>query len=326
MLLVTGAAGFIGFHVCQRLLREGRDVVGIDSVNDYYDPALKRARLAELFPHAKFRFVEADIAEEGALESALPRQEATQVLHLAAQAGVRYSLEAPFAYERSNLAGHLRVLEYARAAPRLTHLVYASSSSVYGDRSDGPFRETDRCDAPASLYAATKRACELMSETYARLFGLRQTGLRFFTVYGPFGRPDMAYWSFTEKVMRGETLTLYGEGKLARDFTYIDDMAPAVIRSLDLPPDGDPPHLILNLGNHNPSTVLDLVAAVEAATGRTAERIYAPRNKVEVSATYADITRAQERFGFRPATRLDIGVARFVEWYRSYTERIANGE
>ena len=320
MLLVTGAAGFIGFHVCRRLLREGREVVGIDSVNDYYDPALKRARLAELLPHASFRFAEADLAEEGAVERALPRADVTQILHLAAQAGVRYSLEAPFAYERSNLAGHLRVLEYARAAPKLTHLVYASSSSVYGDRSDGPFRETDRCDAPASLYAATKRACELMSETYARLFGLRQTGLRFFTVYGPFGRPDMAYWSFTEKVMRGETLTLYGDGKLARDFTYIDDMVPAVIRALDLPPDGDPPHLIVNLGNHNPSTVLDLVAAVEAATGRKAQREYAPRNKVEVSATYADIERAQERFSFAPATTLNVGVARFVEWYRGYAK------
>jgi UDP-glucuronate 4-epimerase len=318
MILVTGAAGFIGYHVCRRLLDEGREVVGIDSINTYYDPKLKRARLAELLTHANFRFTEGDLAEEGALERALPRSEARQILHLAAQAGVRYSLEAPFAYERSNLAGHLRVLEYARAAPNLSHLVYASSSSVYGDRTDGPFRETDRCDTPASLYAATKKSCELMSETYARLFGLPQTGLRFFTVYGPFGRPDMAYWSFTEKVMRGETLTLYGEGKLARDFTYIDDMAPAVIRSLDLPPDGDPPHLVVNLGNHNPSTVLDLVAAVEAATGLEAKREYAPRNKVEVSATYADIARAQERFGFSPAIPLKVGVARFVEWYRGY--------
>lgn len=319
MLLVTGAAGFIGYHVCRRLLEAGRAVAGIDSVNSYYDPSIKRARLAALAKHPGFRFVKGDIADEGALERAVPREAVTHVVHLAAQAGVRYSLEAPFTYERSNLAGHLRVLEYARHAPNFQHLVYASSSSVYGDRSDGPFRESDRCDAPASLYAATKRSGELMSETYARLFGLRQTGLRFFTVYGDFGRPDMALWTFTEKVLKGETITLFGEGKLARDFTHIDDMAPAVIRAIDVVPGGEPPHEVVNLGNHNPSTVNDLVAAVEKATGAAAKKELAPRNAVEVTATYADITRARERFGFAPQVTLEDGVAQFVRWYRSYT-------
>jgi UDP-glucuronate 4-epimerase len=217
------------------------------------------------------------------------------------------------------VAGHLRVLEYCRHAPGLQHLVYASSSSVYGDRTDGPFREDDRCDAPVSLYAATKRACELMSETYARLFGLKQTGLRFFTVYGPFGRPDMAYWTFTDRVMRGEEITLFGEGRLARDFTYIDDMAPAVVRALELPPEGTPPHLIVNLGNHRPSTVLELVAAVEQAVGKQARCVMAPRNPVEVEATYADIARAQARYGFSPSTPLAEGIARFVEWRKAWT-------
>ncbi|MGE3248933.1 MAG: NAD-dependent epimerase/dehydratase family protein [Hyphomonadaceae bacterium] len=319
MFLVTGAAGFIGFHVTQRLLAEGHDVAGIDSVNAYYDPALKRTRLAVLGENKRFRFHEADLAEEGALEAALTPGEATHIIHLAAQAGVRHSLTAPFDYEHANVKGHLRVLEYARRADRLEHLVYASSSSVYGDRSDGPFRETDRCDTPASLYAATKRSCELMSETYARLFGLKQTGLRFFTVYGPYGRPDMAYWSFTQKVLAGETLTLFGNGELARDFTFIGDMAPAVVKAAMTPPADDPPHVIVNLGNHRPQTVNDLVAAVEKATGLKAKTEFAPRNAVEVSATYADIARAQARFGFNPQTRLEDGVAQFVSWYRQYT-------
>ncbi|MEJ0060822.1 MAG: NAD-dependent epimerase/dehydratase family protein [Terricaulis sp.] len=318
MLLLTGAAGFVGYSVARRLLAAGRDVVGVDEVNAYYDPALKRLRLAELAKFPNFRFVEIDIAQEGALAKALPPGEVTHILHLAAQAGVRYSLEAPFAYEHANTKGHLCVLEYARAAPKLKHLVYASSSSVYGDRTDGPFREDDRCDAPCSLYAATKRACELMSETYARLYNIPQTGMRFFTVYGPFGRPDMAYWTFTDKIMNGEPVTLYGEGLLKRDFTFIDDMAPAIVRSLDVPPDGDPPHLIVNLGNSKPSSVLDLVDAIEAASGVKAERILAPPQKVEVSATYADISRAHALYGFAPAVPLREGIARFVDWYRGY--------
>ncbi len=314
MLLVTGAAGFIGYHVARRLLESGAAVTGVDSVNAYYDPALKRGRLAELARFANFRFVEADIATPGALEAALPRADATAIVHLAAQAGVRHSIEAPFEYERANVAGHLSVLEYARHAPNLRHLVYASSSSVYGDRTSGPFREDDRCDQPASLYAATKRACELMSETYARLYAIPQTGLRFFTVYGPWGRPDMAYFSFTEKILKGEPLTLFGDGKLSRDFTYIDDVSAAIVAIVGQPPAGSPPHAIYNLGNSRPSTVLELVAAIEAATGRRAERILAPPQPGDVTVTYADHSRATADFGFAPKTGLEEGIARFVAW------------
>ena len=316
MLLVTGAAGFIGYHVARRLLEAGADVVGVDSLNAYYDPALKRDRLAQLAAFPRFRFAETDIADPGALAAALPTTDVTAIIHLAAQAGVRHSIEAPFAYERANVAGHLCVLEYARAAPRLKHLVYASSSSVYGDRAEGPFREDDRCDAPASLYAATKRACELMSETYARLYAIPQTGLRFFTVYGPWGRPDMAYFGFTEKMLRGETITLYGDGTLARDFTYIDDVAAAVARIVEAPPEGKPPHAIYNLGNSNPSTVLDLVAAIERTAGVRAKTMLAPPQPGDVTVTFADHTRASARFGFAPATTLNDGVQRFVDWYK----------
>jgi UDP-glucuronate 4-epimerase len=321
MLLITGVAGFVGYSVARLLLEAGAEIVGIDEVNAYYNPALKRGRLGELARFKGFRFVEADIAAEGALESALPVRDVTRVLHLAAQAGVRYSLKVPLAYEHANVKGHLRVLEYARAAPKLTHLAYASSSSVYGDRTDGPFRETDRCDSPASLYAATKRSCELMSETYARLYGLAQTGMRFFTVYGPWGRPDMAYWLFTDAILKGEPITLYGEGKLARDFTFIGDMAPTLARIIEAPPAGEtPPHVIVNLGNSRPSTVNDLVDAIEAATGKRAERVLAPRNPVEVSATFADVTRAAQRYGFAPSTPLSDGVARFVAWRRAHAD------
>lgn len=314
MLLVTGAAGFIGYHVARRLLESGAAVVGVDSVNAYYDVGLKRARLAELARFAKFRFVEGDIAEQGVLESAVARDAITAIVHLAAQAGVRHSIEAPFAYERANVAGHLAVLEYARHAPNLAHLVYASSSSVYGDRTSGPFREDDRCDTPASLYAATKRACELMSETYARLYGIPQTGLRFFTVYGPWGRPDMAYFSFTEKILRGEPVTLFGEGKLSRDFTFIDDVSAAIETIVGRPPAGAPPHALYNLGNSQPNTVLELVAAIEKATGRAAQTILAPPQPGDVTVTFADHSRATAAFGFAPKTGIEEGVARFVAW------------
>lgn len=314
MLLVTGIAGFIGYHVARRLLESGAEVVGVDSLNAYYDPALKHGRLGELARFGNFRFVETDIAEPGALAAAAPQGEVSVIVHLAAQAGVRHSIEAPFAYERANVAGHLSVLEYARHAPKLKHLVYASSSSVYGDRTSGPFREDDRCDEPASLYAATKRACELMSETYARLYAIPQTGLRFFTVYGPWGRPDMAYFSFTDKILAGEAVTLFGDGKLSRDFTYIDDVSAAIETIVGKPPAGKPPHALYNLGNSQPSTVLDLVAAIEKATGRHAERILAPPQPGDVTTTFADHTRASAAFGFAPKTTLADGITRFVAW------------
>lgn len=322
MFLVTGAAGFIGFHVAQRLAAAGADVVGVDSLNAYYPVALKRARLEALAAHKSFRFVQADIAEPGALEAALARAEATHIIHLAAQAGVRYSIDAPFEYERANVAGHLAVLEYARHAPRLKHMVYASSSSVYGDRTEGPFREDDRCDAPASLYAATKKSCELMSETYARLYGVPQTGLRFFTVYGPWGRPDMAYWSFTEKLFAGRPLTLFANGEAARDFTYIDDVAAIMQVIVERPPASAPPHKVYNLGNSRPVTVNAFVDALEAATGRTAIREYAPPQPGDVAVTFADISRAARDFGYAPKTRLEEGLACFTQWWRDAGRRI----
>ncbi len=320
MLLITGVAGFIGFHAAKTLLAAGWDVAGIDEVNAYYDPAVKRARLAALAGEKRFRFIEADMAAEGALEAAAPAASLTHILHLAAQAGVRYSLRAPFAYEHANVRGHLAVLEHARAAPRLEHLVYASSSSVYGDRADGPFRESDRCDTPASLYAATKRAGELMSETYARLYGLKCTGLRFFTAYGPWGRPDMALWLFTDAILKGETITVFDGGRLSRDFTYIDDIAAVFAPILTTPPNGAPPHAIYNIGNAHPHDVNALIVAVEKATGRTAARIDAPRNPVEVAVTFADSSRASAAFGFAPRMPLEEGVARFVDWRKSRTD------
>lgn len=324
MILLTGVAGFIGRHVAQSLLEMGHAVVGVDDLNAYYDPALKRARLESLRHFPGFRFQQLDIATPGALQAALPPGEVVVVIHLAAQAGVRYSLTAPFAYGHSNLAGHLAVLEYCRAAPRLTHLVYASSSSVYGDRHQGPFREDDRTDSPASLYAATKKSCELMSETYARLYGLPQTGLRFFTVYGPWGRPDMAYWMFTEALLDDQPITLYDQGRPARDFTWIQDVAPVVARIAGLPPEGgEAPHEIYNIGNANPNTVEELLCVVERAVGRPAQRQFAPLQPGDVNVTFADCSKAAARFGFEPRTQIAEGIPQFVDWLRAYRRSLA---
>jgi UDP-glucuronate 4-epimerase len=316
-ILVTGAAGFIGSHTVPQLLARGHEVVGVDSLNPYYDPALKRARLDTLLGRQGFTFAECDLAVEGALRALPQAQGVTHVLHLAAQAGVRWSLEAPFAYERSNLAGFLEVLEFARARA-VTHVAYASSSSVYGDRTDGPFREDDRCDTPASLYAATKRANELMAESYARLYGLALTGLRFFTVYGPWGRPDMAYWIFTRKVLAGEEIELFAGGAMRRDFTWIGDVAGILPVVVETPPDGSVRHEVYNIGNAGPVELMALVRAVEGATGRQARTVLRPAQPGDVSATWADVARAQARFGYAPTTALDAGIARFVEWYRGH--------
>jgi len=314
MLLLTGVAGFIGFHAARLLLDAGWDVRGLDEVNNYYNPALKRARLALLKVHPNFHFTEGSIADPSTLDQAAPPEQLTHILHLAAQAGVRYSLENPFEYERCNSLGHLTILEHARKAKTLKHLTYASSSSVYGDRLEGPFRETDRCDAPQSLYAATKRSCELMSETYARLYNIPQTGLRFFTVYGSWGRPDMAYWSFTDRILSGEPIQLFGDGKLARDFTYIDDIAATLPVILETPPQGAPPHTLVNLGNSSPCTVIELVSAIEAALGKTANVILTPPQLGDVTNTFADTSRAATAYGFAPKVRLTEGIARYVEW------------
>lgn len=275
-ILVTGAAGFIGSHVCHRLLDRGEEVVGVDNLNDYYSPALKHARLARLAGRAGFVFHKVDIAEEGALAAAAGSRKIDRVVHLAAQAGVRYSLENPRAYVRSNVSGHLEVLEFCRALPSLEHLVYASSSSVYGGNTKVPFSEDDRVDHPVSLYAATKKADELMSHTYAHLYGIPQTGLRFFTVYGPWGRPDMAYWMFTEAMLAGNPIRVFNNGQMWRDFTYIDDVVDAVVAVLDAPAVNVPSHRIYNIGNNQPVHLGHFIDALENLLGVKAIRWYEP--------------------------------------------------
>ncbi len=315
-LLVTGAAGFIGSHVCHRLLDRGEEVVGVDNMNAYYDPALKRARLARLAAKPGFAFHEMDIATEGALAT-LAGQGITKVVHLAAQAGVRHSLDDPGAYVRSNVVGHLQVLEFCRALPSFGHLVYASSSSVYGGNAKVPFSETDRVDRPVSLYAATKKADELMSHTYAHLFAIPQTGLRFFTVYGPWGRPDMAYWLFTEAMLAGKPVRVFNNGQMWRDFTYVDDVVDAVVAVLDRPPAGlVPPARIYNIGNNRPVRLGDFVDILERLLGVEAHRLYEPMHPSDVERTYADLTLIQRDFGFSPQTSVEQGLERFVDWYR----------
>lgn len=319
-VLVTGAAGFVGHATAHRLLDRGETVVGIDIVNDYYDPALKEARLATFDGREGFAFYRVDVADAEAVAALVRNQGIRRIVHLAAQAGVRYSLEQPFTYERSNLAGHLSLLEASRHAPDFEHLVYASSSSVYGDRpigGEGGFSEDERIDKPASLYAATKAACELMSASYASLYGFPQTGLRFFTVYGPWGRPDMAYFSFTQKILRGEPIEVYGEGKMARDFTYIDDIVDGIVGALDAVP-ARKEHRVLNIGDSRPIGLMDMIAALEAALGRTAEKIMRPMQPGDVTATFADITKLNALTGYHPQVMLEDGLKRFAAWYRDY--------
>ena len=322
--LVTGAAGFIGFHVALRLLQLGHDVVGFDDMNPYYDPALKRARVAELVAHRGFRMVEADLADRAAVEAVFSQPFAA-VIHLAAQAGVRHGIDQPHVYAAANLTGFLHILEGCRHG-RVPHLVYASSSSVYGS-GQLPFSEHDAADHPLSLYAATKRANELMAHSYAHLFGLPATGLRFFTVYGPWGRPDMAIYKFTRALLADEPIVLFNHGAMSRDMTYIDDVVEAVIRVIDRPPTSVPvpdlataaaPWRLYNVGNADPVDLMTLVATIEAATGRTAKTQHAPLAAGDAIATAADATDLFEAVGFRPATPLAEGVRRFVAWYRSY--------
>jgi UDP-glucuronate 4-epimerase len=317
-VLVTGAAGFIGYHAAEALLKRGEDVIGVDDLNAYYDPRLKDARLERLAAQPGFRFVKGDIADESTLADAGGQGTIDRILHLAAQAGVRYSLENPRAYVRSNVVGHLNVLEFARGlGADLKHLVYASSSSVYGGNDKAPFSETDPVDRPVSLYAATKRADELMSHTYSHLYGLRQTGLRFFTVYGPWGRPDMAPWLFTEALLNDRPINVFAGGDLLRDFTYIDDIVTGVVKVLDLPPAAGTNRLY-NIGNSNPATVNDFIAILERLTGKTARRNELPMQPGDVQATHADASALERDTGFRPATPLAEGLAKFVEWYRGW--------
>ncbi len=320
-ILVTGGAGFIGFHATRALLARGHRITAIDELNAYYDPRLKAARLAEIGPNAAYRFMQGDIAAPGALAAAADAGHFDVILHLAAQAGVRYALQDPAAYTRSNLVGHQNVLEFARGHQGLQHLVYASSSSVYGNDTAPPFSEEARADRPVSYYGATKRAGELLSHSYAELFGLRQTGLRFFTVYGPWGRPDMAYWLFTDAILKGRPIPVFGGGKLRRDFTYIDDIVEALVRIVETPFRGEAeaaPHRLYNLGNSHPEAVMDLIRIIEQATNREALIEQAEGPPGDVRETYADISRAARDFGFAPRVKLNEGIARFVDWFRRY--------
>ncbi len=325
-VLVTGAAGFIGHAVSQRLLARGERVIGLDNFNDYYDVSLKEARATHLTGNLAFRLVRGDIASAELLAELVAKNGVRRIVHLAAQAGVRYSLEKPFAYQHSNLKGHLAVLEAARHAGGITHLVYASSSSVYGDRPLGGsgFREDEPCVAPVSLYAATKRSCELMSGTYASLYGLPQSGLRFFTVYGPWGRPDMAYFGFTRKILLGQPIEVFGEGRMARDFTYIDDIVDGVLGVLDRPPvPGE--HRLLNIGDCQPVGLMDMIATIERALGRRALKLMRPMQPGDVTATFADISAIQTLTGYRPQVPLEQGIERFVGWYLNEFEHGGRG-
>jgi UDP-glucuronate 4-epimerase len=327
-ILVTGAAGFIGHHVAARLLGRGEQVLGIDNLNDYYSVELKRDRLAEQRSRHdnSFSFVEVDFADMAALDAALDGREFDRIVHLGAQAGVRYSIENPHAYVHSNLVGHLNLLQVGRQRGS-SHLVYASSSSVYGGNDSLPFRVEDRVDHPLSLYAATKKADELISETYAHLYRLPQTGLRFFTVYGPWGRPDMAMWLFTKAILAGEPIDVFGEGNMRRDFTYIDDIVSGVVACLDNPPPDDgeekaggsrSPHRLYNIGNNRSEELTRMIGLIEQACGRKAERRLLPMQPGDVRDTYADISAIRRDLGFEPTTPIDEGVPRFVDWYRTY--------
>lgn len=314
-ILVTGAAGFIGFHVAQRLLSAGETIVGLDHLNDYYDPALKSARLDLLSPHPNFKFVKLDLADRAGMEELFRQYRFPIVIHLAAQAGVRYSLENPHAYVDSNLTGFMNVLEGCRHNG-CRHLIYASSSSVYGANTKQPFSIEDRVDHPVSLYAATKKANELMAHAYTHLYGFPTTGLRFFTVYGPWGRPDMAYFLFTKAIVERKPIKLFNFGKMKRDFTYIDDVVDAVERIARSTP--SPSWSIYNVGNNRPEQLLDLISTLENELGVLAQKIMLPIQAGDVESTYADVEHTSKDFGFAPRTKLADGLRQFVQWYRDF--------
>ncbi len=330
-ILVTGAAGFIGSTLAGRLLARGDEVLGYDNLNDYYDPTLKEARLARLTPQAGFRFVRASLEDRPALEQAFARFRPQRVVNLAAQAGVRYSLTNPYAYIEANLVGFINVLEACRHGG-VEHLVYASSSSVYGANRKLPFSVQDAVDHPVSLYAATKKANELMAHTYSHLYQLPTTGLRFFTVYGPWGRPDMALFLFTRKILAGEPIEVFNHGRHTRDFTYIDDIVEGVIRTLDRVPDGDPafdplqpnpgssaaPYRVYNIGNNQPVELARYIEVLEAKLGRKAEKILLPLQPGDVPDTYADVAELSRDTGYAPSTPIEVGIDRFVDWYRTF--------
>jgi UDP-glucuronate 4-epimerase len=330
-ILVTGAAGFIGMTATLRLLERGDEVVGLDNLNDYYDVALKQSRLDRLTPHPAFRFIKGDVADREGMEKLFATEQFDRVIHLAAQAGVRYSLQNPHAYIDSNVVGFMNILEGCRHN-KVGHLVYASSSSVYGGNTKMPFSEHDSVDHPVSMYAATKKANELMAHTYSHLFGLPTTGLRFFTVYGPWGRPDMALFLFTKAILEGRAIDVFNEGNMQRDFTYVDDIVEGVLRVLDRPATAnatydalaaDPatsnvPYRVFNIGNNNPVPLLDFIACIEEALGRKAEKNLLPLQDGDVPATYANTDALRYWVGFVPGTPIKTGITRFVQWYREY--------
>ena len=330
-ILLTGAAGFIGSTATLRLLARGDEVVGLDNLNDYYSVQLKRDRLARLTPHPNFRFVQQDVADRSGIAALFAKERFDRVIHLAAQAGVRYSLQNPHAYVDSNIVGFMNILEGCRHS-QVQHLVYASSSSVYGGNTKMPFSEHDSVDHPVSMYAATKKANELMAHTYSHLFGLPTTGLRFFTVYGPWGRPDMALFLFTRAILEGRPIDVFNHGQMQRDFTFVDDIVEGVIRVLDRtatpdaayrPEQPDPgtsnaPFRVFNIGNHNPVPLLDFIACIEDAIGIKAQKNLLPLQDGDVPATYADVDALRDWVGFTPATDIRTGIGRFVAWYRDY--------
>lgn len=320
--LVTGVAGFIGFHVCQGLLNKGEEVVGVDNVNDYYDASLKEARLSLLTGRAGMRFYRADIADCEAMESiAAEHTDVTRIIHLAAQAGVRYSLVNPFVYAHSNVDGQLVMLEIARKLRHCSHFVYASSSSVYGANTKLPFSVEDRVDNPVSLYAATKKACELMAHSYSHLYSLPTTGLRFFTVYGPWGRPDMSVFLFVKAILEGKPIRVFNHGDMRRDFTYIDDVVNCVIAlAADAPSTEAVPYRIYNIGNHRSESLMRFISVIENALGKKAEIVFEPMQTGDVKETLADIDAIRRDYGFEPEISIDEGVPRFVEWYRDFYE------
>ena len=323
-ILITGAAGFIGSHVAHRLLARGDTVVGIDNLNTYYDVTLKEARLARLLEHPRFSFHKLDISDREGVNGTLAKvgKDIDGVVHLAAQAGVRHSIEHPFDYISANIVGHLVMLEWCRHHPGLKHMVYASSSSVYGGNSKLPFSVEDRVDHPISLYAATKKADELMSHTYAHLYRIPLTGMRFFTVYGPWGRPDMALFMFCKAITEGKPITIYNNGEMWRDFTYIDDIVTGVVSSLDRPPAPQgptgAPHTVFNIGNHRSEPLMKLVGLLETALGKEAIKVYDGMQPGDVQQTYADIEATRDLLGYEPTTPIDVGVPKFVEWYRGH--------
>lgn len=319
-ILITGAAGFIGFHLSKRLLESGKKIIGFDNINDYYNTDLKYSRLEILEKYDDFEFIKGDLSDEAAVNSIFEKYEPEIVVNLAAQAGVRYSIDNPRAYIDSNVIGFFNILEACRHH-KVKHLLYASSSSVYGNQKKTPFSTDDNVDHPISLYAATKKSNELMAFTYSHLYGIPATGLRFFTVYGPFGRPDMAYFSFTNKIVNGETIKIFNNGDMYRDFTYVDDIVTGIENMLESPPKPDESgdcHKVYNIGNNSPEKLMYFIETLEKCIGKTAKKEFLPMQPGDVYQTYADVSELEKDFGFKPATSIEEGLSKFAAWYKEY--------